>query len=44
MLEFEPEDETPFPHKEITEAFIGFAFAALLNCGRYKVECKRLTF
>jgi len=26
MLEFEPEDETPFPHKEITEAIIGSAF------------------
>jgi hypothetical protein len=26
MLEFKPEDETPFPHKEITEAIIGSAF------------------
>ncbi len=26
MLEFEPQDETPFPHKEITEAIIGSAF------------------
>jgi len=26
MLEFESEDATPFPHKEITEAIIGSAF------------------
>jgi len=26
MLEFKPEDETPFPHKEVTEAIIGSAF------------------
>jgi len=26
MLEFKPEDENPFPHKEITEAIIGSAF------------------
>jgi len=26
MLEFEPEDETPFLHKEIAEAIIGSAF------------------
>ena len=26
MLEFKPEDETPFPHKEFTEAIIGSAF------------------
>jgi GxxExxY protein len=26
MLEFQPEDETPFPHKEVTEAIIGSAF------------------
>jgi GxxExxY protein len=26
MLEFKPEDETPFPHKETTEAIIGSAF------------------
>ncbi len=26
MLEFESENETPFPHKEITEAVIGSAF------------------
>jgi GxxExxY protein len=26
MLEFDPKDETAFPHKEITEAIIGAAF------------------
>ena len=26
MLEFKLEDETPFPHKEVTEAIIGSAF------------------
>jgi len=26
MLEFKPEDETPFPHKDATEAIIGSAF------------------
>src|SRR6266571_1552927 len=26
MLEFKPEDETPFPHKEVTEAIIGSVF------------------
>jgi hypothetical protein len=26
MLEFESEDETAFPHKEITQAIIGAAF------------------
>jgi hypothetical protein len=92
MLEFESEDTTPFPHKEITEAIIGSAFEVynhlgygflhrvyqrslqveltrrcfsgdlerrtllnvlkatglkvgiLLNCGRYKVEYRRLIF
>jgi hypothetical protein len=29
MLEFEPENDTPFPHKEITEAIIGSAFEAI---------------
>jgi GxxExxY protein len=26
MLEFQPEDETSFPHKKVTEAIIGSAF------------------
>ena len=26
MLEFHPEDETAFPHKEVTKAIIGAAF------------------
>ena len=26
MLEFKPEDKTPFPHKEVTEAILGSAF------------------
>jgi GxxExxY protein len=26
MLEFDPEDDTSFPHKEVTEAIIGSAF------------------
>jgi hypothetical protein len=30
MLEFEPEDDTPFPHKEITEAIVGSAFEATI--------------
>jgi GxxExxY protein len=33
MLEFEPEDETPFPHKEITEAIIGSAFEVYNHLG-----------
>ena len=33
MLEFEPEDETPFPHKEITEAIIGSAFEVYKHLG-----------
>jgi GxxExxY protein len=33
MLEFEPEDETPFPHKEITEAIIGSAFEVYNQLG-----------
>jgi GxxExxY protein len=32
MLEFEPE-ETPFPHKEITEAIIGSAFEVYNHLG-----------
>ena len=31
MLEADPEDETPFPHKEITEAIIGSAFEVLIT-------------
>jgi GxxExxY protein len=33
MLEFEPEDQTPFPHKEITEAIIGSAFEVYNQLG-----------
>jgi GxxExxY protein len=33
MLEFEPEDDTPFPHKEITEAIIGSAFEVYNHLG-----------
>ena len=33
MLEFEPEDETPFLHKEITEAIIGGAFEVYNHLG-----------
>jgi GxxExxY protein len=33
MLEFEPEDDTPFPHKEITEAIIGSAFEVYNQLG-----------
>ena len=33
MLEADPEDETPFPHKEITEAIIGSAFEVYNHLG-----------
>jgi GxxExxY protein len=33
MLEFKPEDETPFPHKEVTEAIIGSAFEVYNDLG-----------
>src|SRR5260370_30967944 len=33
MLEADPEDETPFPHKEITEAIIGAAFEVYNHLG-----------
>jgi GxxExxY protein len=33
MLEFESQDETPFPHKEITEAIIGSAFEVYNHLG-----------
>jgi len=33
MLEFEPEDETSFLHKEITEAIIGSAFEVYNHLG-----------
>jgi GxxExxY protein len=33
MLEFDPEDEAPFPHKEITEAIIGSAFEVYNHLG-----------
>jgi GxxExxY protein len=33
MLEFETEDETPFPHKKITEAIIGSAFEVYNQLG-----------
>jgi GxxExxY protein len=33
MLEFESEGETPFPHKEITEAIIGSAFEVYNHLG-----------
>jgi GxxExxY protein len=33
MLEFKPEDEVPFPHKEITEAIIGSAFEVYNHLG-----------
>jgi GxxExxY protein len=33
MLEFEREDETPFPHKEITEGIIGSAFEVYNHLG-----------
>ena len=33
MLEFESEDVTPFPHKEITEAIIGSAFEVYNHLG-----------
>jgi GxxExxY protein len=33
MLEFEPEDDTPFLHKEITEAIIGSAFEVYNHLG-----------
>jgi GxxExxY protein len=33
MLEFEPEDEVRFPHKEITDAIIGSAFEVYNHLG-----------
>jgi GxxExxY protein len=33
MPELEPENETPFPHKEITEAIIGSAFEVYNHLG-----------
>src|SRR4051794_6685703 len=33
MLEFPPEDEGAFPHKDITEAIIGAAFEVYNNLG-----------
>ena len=33
MLEFKLEDETPFPHKEVTEAIIGPAFEVYNHLG-----------
>ena len=33
MLEFEPDDETSFPHKGITEAIIGSAFEVYNHLG-----------
>jgi GxxExxY protein len=33
MLEFESEDGTPFPHKEITEAIIGSSFEVYNHLG-----------
>jgi GxxExxY protein len=33
MLEFKLEDETPFPHKEVTEAIIGSAFEVYNHLG-----------
>src|SRR5437016_3800118 len=33
MLEFEPEDVTPFPHREITEAIIGSSFEVYNQLG-----------
>jgi len=33
MLEFEPEDETRFPHKDVTEAIIGSAFEVYNHLG-----------
>jgi GxxExxY protein len=33
MLEFNPEDESPFAHKEITEAIIGSAFEVYNQLG-----------
>jgi hypothetical protein len=33
MLEFEPEDKTPFPHKEITDAIIESAFEVYNHLG-----------
>ena len=33
MLEFNPEDEKAFPHKEITEAIIGAAFEVYNQLG-----------
>lgn len=33
MLEADPENETPFPHKEITEAIIGAAFEVYNHLG-----------
>lgn len=33
MLEFEPQDETAFPHKEVTEAIIGSAFEVYNHLG-----------
>ena len=33
MLEFLPEHEDPFPHKEITQAFIGSAFEVYNHLG-----------
>ncbi len=56
MLEFKPEDETPFPHKEVTEAIIGSAFEVYNHLGyfrtrvnqrrfgRHRVDCKSLIF
>ena len=33
MLEFKPEDDATFPHKEITEAIIGSAFEVYRHLG-----------
>ena len=33
MLEFEPEDEIQFPHKDVTEAIIGSAFEVYNHLG-----------
>ena len=33
MLEFEPEDEIRFPHKDVTEAIIGSAFEVYNHLG-----------
>ena len=39
MLEFGPDDETPFPHKEITEAIIGSAFEVYNHLGHGFLHC-----